>query len=83
MRVEFTGAVMMRGHDRVASRFTPDTVLRMPGLPVGPGRLGGDSRPGRAVPPTAISITRLRQVACTERMNSLTAHGDAPAKYVL
>jgi hypothetical protein len=34
-RGEFTGAVMMRGYDRVASRFTPDSALRMPGIPVG------------------------------------------------
>ena len=35
LRGEFTGAVMMRGYDRVASRFTPDSVLRMPDIPVG------------------------------------------------
>jgi hypothetical protein len=35
LAAEFTGAVMMRDYDRVASRFTPDTVLRMPGISVG------------------------------------------------
>ena len=43
---EFTDAVMMRRYDRVASRFTPDSVLRMPGIPVGLGQPGGHSRPG-------------------------------------
>ena len=37
---EFTGAVMMRGDDRVASRFTPDSVLRMPGIPRRPWPAG-------------------------------------------
>jgi hypothetical protein len=34
-RGEFTGAVMMRGYDRVASRFTPDSALRTPDIPAG------------------------------------------------
>ena len=34
-RGEFTGAVMMRRYNRVASRFTPDSALRMTGIPVG------------------------------------------------
>ena len=42
---EFTGAVMMRGYDRVASPFTPDSVLRMPGIPRRPWPAGGHSRP--------------------------------------
>ena len=35
LRGEFTDAVMMRGYDRVASRFTPDSAMRMPDIPVG------------------------------------------------
>jgi hypothetical protein len=35
LRGEFTDAVLMRGYDRVASRFTPDSALRMPDTPVG------------------------------------------------
>jgi hypothetical protein len=34
---EFTGAVMMRGYDRVASRFTPGTANRKLYYPVTPG----------------------------------------------
>jgi hypothetical protein len=34
-RGEFTDAVMMRGYDRMASPFTPDSVLQMPDIPVG------------------------------------------------
>ena len=45
LRGEFTGAVMMRGYDRVASPFTPDSVLRMPGIPRRPWPAGGHSRP--------------------------------------
>jgi ketosteroid isomerase-like protein len=33
LRGEFTDAVMMRDHDRGASLFTPDGVVRMPDLP--------------------------------------------------
>ncbi|MFI9809178.1 nuclear transport factor 2 family protein [Streptomyces sp. NPDC052301] len=33
LRGEFTDAVMMRDHDRVASLFTPDGVWRMPDIP--------------------------------------------------
>jgi hypothetical protein len=33
LRGEFTDAVMMRRYDRVASRFTPDSAPRMPGIP--------------------------------------------------
>jgi ketosteroid isomerase-like protein len=33
LRGEFTEAVMMDGHDRLASLFTPDGVLRMPNIP--------------------------------------------------
>ena len=33
LRGEFTDAVMMRDHDRVASLFTPDGALRMPNIP--------------------------------------------------
>lgn len=73
---EFTGAVMMRGDDRVATRFTPDSVLRMPGIPRRPWP-GGYSRPGGGVPHTVSSTTQLRQVICAERMNSLAAHADA------
>ena len=48
---EFTGAVMMRGYDRVASPFTPDSVLRMPGIPRRPWPAGGHSRPGEGYRP--------------------------------
>ena len=34
LRGEFTDAVMMRDHQRVASLFTPDGALRMPNIPV-------------------------------------------------
>jgi hypothetical protein len=33
LRGEFTGAVMMNDHDRLASLFTQDAVLRMPNIP--------------------------------------------------
>jgi ketosteroid isomerase-like protein len=33
LRGEFTDAVMNKGHDRLASLFTPDAVLRMPNVP--------------------------------------------------
>jgi SnoaL-like domain len=33
LRGEFTEAVMMDRHDRLASLFTPDGVLRMPNIP--------------------------------------------------
>ncbi len=33
LRSEFTDAVMMRDYDRVASLFTPDGALRIPGIP--------------------------------------------------
>jgi hypothetical protein len=77
LRGEFTDAVMMRGYDRVASRFTPDSALRMPGIPVGLADREEIRARGQRVPPTVSSTTRLRQVTCTERMNSLAAHGDA------
>ena len=34
LRGEFTDAVMMRDYDRVATLFTPDGALRMPGINV-------------------------------------------------
>jgi hypothetical protein len=58
-------AVMMRGYDRVASRFAPDSALRMPGIPVGLADREEIRARGERVPPTISSTTRLRQVTCT------------------
>ena len=39
-RCEFTGAVMMRGYDRVASPFTPAACCLCPASPAGLGQPG-------------------------------------------